>query len=82
MVALLYWIAKLELETIKVEIADFPFFSHQLIVYNQRNEYKEPWRYRECEVGVDCLTRWHFLNKEESSAIVFIGVFQCRDTVK
>ena len=32
MVALLYWIAKLELETIKVEIADFPFFSHQLIV--------------------------------------------------
>ena len=32
MVALLYWIAKLELETIKVEISDFPFFSHQLIV--------------------------------------------------
>ena len=32
MVALLYLIEKVELETIKVEIADFPFFSHQLIV--------------------------------------------------
>ena len=32
MVALLYLIAKLELETVKMEIADFPFFSHQLIV--------------------------------------------------
>mgnify|MGYP007015521355 CR=1 FL=1 len=32
MVALLYLIAKLELETIKIEIADFPCFSHQLIV--------------------------------------------------
>ena len=26
------YIAKIELQTIKVEIADFPFFSHQLIV--------------------------------------------------
>ena len=34
MVPLLYWIAELELETIKVEIADFPFFSHQLIVHS------------------------------------------------
>ena len=33
MVALLYLIAKRELETIKVEIPDFPFFSHQLIVH-------------------------------------------------
>ena len=32
MVPLLYLIAKHELETIKVEIPDFPFFSHQLIV--------------------------------------------------
>ena len=32
MVALLHLIAKRELETIKVEIPDFPFFSHQLIV--------------------------------------------------
>ena len=35
MVALLYLIAKLELETVKMEIADFPFFSHQLIVQYQ-----------------------------------------------
>ena len=32
MVALLYLIAKRELETIEVEIPDFPFFFHQLIV--------------------------------------------------
>ena len=30
MVTLLYWIAKLELETIKVEIADFAFFTVRL----------------------------------------------------
>ena len=41
MVALLYWIAKLELETIKVEIADFPFFSHQLIV--KKKAIHVPW---------------------------------------
>ena len=35
MVALHYLIAKLELETIKVEIADFSFFSHQLIVLHK-----------------------------------------------
>ena len=37
LVALLYLIAKLELETIKVEITDFPFFSHQLIVQNTKH---------------------------------------------
>ena len=33
MVALLYLIAKRELETIKVDIPDIPFFFHQLIVH-------------------------------------------------
>ena len=57
MVALLYWIAKLELETIKVEITDFSFFSHQLTVYFG---ILQIWPKNKLHNRTDALLQWLF----------------------
>ena len=63
MVALLYWIAKLELETIKVEIADFPFFSHQFTVELQSRKVESTkWLKHELRATLGGISKIHFLD--------------------